>query len=243
MDLIIDVGNTRAKVAVFEKDKLKELFVFNKEGIITEIKKISKKYSIQGAIISAVSKLTTQEFEKLHKFLNLIELNSETKVPFKNNYETPKTLGVDRIALAAYAVSNYPNKNVLVIDAGTCITFDFVNENAEYLGGAISPGLKMRYQSLNNYTSKLPLLKSKEPNNFIGKNTQESIHSGVVNGISREIDGVITQYKNKFEDLTVLLTGGDTNFLAKQLKNYIFANPNLVLEGLYQILTYNRADD
>ncbi|SNR17154.1 type III pantothenate kinase [Tenacibaculum jejuense] len=243
MNLIIDVGNTRVKTAVFEKDKLKELFFFNKGEIFTSVKEITKKFPIQRGIISAVAKLTDEKIEKLKGILNLITLDNETKVPFINKYETPKTLGVDRIALAAYAISNHPNKNVLVIDAGTCVTFDFVNAQGEYLGGAISPGLKMRYQSLNNYTSKLPLLNSKEPNSFIGKNTQESIHSGVVNGISREIDGVITQYKNKFGDLTVLLTGGDTNFLVKQLKNDIFANPNLVLEGLHQILTYNRADD
>lgn len=243
MNLVIDVGNTRVKSAVFEKDRIREFFVFDKKEIFLEIKNISEKNPIKRAIISSVSKLNTQDAEKLHSILDLIELNNETKVPFINNYETPKTLGVDRIALAASAISNYPNKNVLIIDAGTCITFDFVNEKGEYLGGAISPGLKIRYQSLNNYTSKLPLLEAEIPKSFIGKNTRESIHSGIVNGICREIDGVITQYKNKYEDLTVLLTGGDTNFLAKQLKNYIFANPNLVLEGLHQILTYNRADD
>mgnify|MGYP001791323502 CR=1 FL=1 len=243
MYLIIDVGNTRGKAAVFEKDMLKKLFVFSKEEIFSEIEKILKKYPIKQGIISAVAKLSEEKLKQLHKIINLIELNNDTNVPFINNYETPKTLGVDRIALAAYAVCNFPNENVLVIDAGTCVTFDFVNSEGQYLGGAISPGLKMRYQSLNNYTSKLPLLTSKEPNSFIGTNTQESIHSGIVNGISREIDGVITQYKNKFGDLTVLLTGGDTKFLVKQLKNDIFANPNLVLEGLYQILTYNRADD
>ncbi len=243
MDLIIDVGNTRVKAAVFEKDSIKELFIFDKEEILAEVKKISKKYPIQDAIISAVAKLSDEKLEKLHEILNLIELDNETSVPFLNKYGTPKTLGVDRIALAAYASNKYSNKNVLLIDAGTCITFDFVNENNEYLGGAISPGLKMRYQSLNNYTSKLPLLNSKVPQDFIGKNTQESIHSGVVNGLCREIDGVITQYIDKYQHLTVLLTGGDTKFLAIQLKNDIFANPNLVLEGLYQILTYNRAND
>ncbi len=244
MDLIIDVGNTRAKAAVFEKDNLKHLFVFDKNKIILEVKKILKKFQIGGSIISAVSKLSPETFKKLHELLvNLIELNSTTKIPFKNNYGTPNTLGVDRIALASYAFNDFPEKNVLVIDAGTCVTFDFLNSEGEYLGGAISPGLAMRYQSLNNYTSKLPLLTSEVPKSFIGTTTKESIHSGVVNGICREIDGVVTQYKKEYEDLTVLLTGGDTLFLAKQLKNHIFANPNLVLEGLHRILTYNRADD
>ncbi len=242
MDLIIDVGNTRVKAAVYEKDSLKELVVFQKNKIVSEIKKIIKKHEITNSIISAVATLSKTKLEKLHIFLNLIELNHSTKVPFKNKYKTPTTLGVDRIALAAFAVSEFPENNVLVIDAGTCVTFDFINKGT-YLGGAISPGLKMRYKSLNNYTSKLPLLDTKEPLNFIGDNTNNSIHSGVVNGIVNEIDGVINQYKNKYQDLTVVLTGGDTNFLAKQLKNHIFANPNLVLEGLHKILIYNRADD
>ncbi len=243
MKLILDIGNTRGKAAVFEKDTIKEILVFNKKEIVSEIKKILKKYKIKDSIISAVSTLSSEEIEVLHASLELIELNYATKIPFSNLYETPKTLGVDRIALASYAVSMYPNSNVLLIDAGTCVTFDFVNFKKEYIGGAISPGLKMRYQSLHNYTSKLPLLNSKEPKNFIGKNTEECIHSGIVNGLCNEIDGIIAQYKNKFRDLTVVLTGGDTIFLAKQLKSDIFANPNLVLEGLHKILTYNRTND
>ena len=118
-----------------------------------------------------------------------------------------------------------------------------VNREGVYLGGAISPGLKMRYQSLNNYTSKLPLLTSEVPEDFIGDSTKNCIHSGIVNGICNEIDGAINQYKSRYRDLTVLLTGGDTIFLAKQLKNDIFANPNLVLEGLHTILTYNITND
>lgn len=242
MELIIDVGNTRVKAAVFEKDSLKELVFFQKGKIISEVKKIIKKHKISSGIISAVATLSKDKLTKLHEILSLIELNHSTKVPFQNKYKTPNTLGVDRIALAAYAAVNYSDTNVLLIDAGTCITFDFVNKKA-YLGGAISPGLEMRYKSLNNYTSKLPLLKSQEPENFIGDSTNSCIHSGVVNGIINEIDGVINQYKSKYQDLTVVLTGGDTNFLAKQLKNHIFANPNLVLEGLHKILIYNRADD
>ncbi|MDY0780218.1 type III pantothenate kinase [Tenacibaculum sp. IB213877] len=243
MNLIIDVGNTRAKVAVFEADTIQELVVFNKSRIISEIKKITTKFSISSAIISSVAKLSTVKLQRLHQLLKLVELNHETKVPFKNLYATPKTLGVDRIALASAAIHHFPDTNVLVIDAGTCITFDFITKKGEYLGGAISPGMNMRYKALNNYTAKLPLLKAMVSNSFIGNNTQNSIHSGVVNGVCNEIDGVINQYKKKFNTLTVVLTGGDTNFLAKQLKNGIFANPNFVLEGLQTILNYNTAND
>ncbi|MGB1042178.1 MAG: type III pantothenate kinase [Tenacibaculum sp.] len=243
MNLIVDIGNTRVKAAVYEEAMLKEQFVFKKTRVISELKKISSKYKIAASIIASVSNISEKKRQKIATILNPILLNSTTKVPFKNLYATPKTLGVDRIALATAAMHQYSNKNVLVIDAGTCITFDFINKNKEYLGGAISPGIKMRYKALHNFTSKLPLLQSEEVFNFIGNDTKSSMHSGVVNGVCNEIDGVIEQYKKKYGDLTVVLTGGDTYFLAKQLKSGIFAHPNFVLEGLHTILTYNLAND
>ena len=243
MNLIIDIGNTRVKVAVFEMNSMKEIFVIEKEKIISEVKKIISKFNISRSIISSVANISESEQQNLVKLLNPLFLNNETKVPFSNLYKTPKTLGVDRIALASAAINKYSKKNVLVIDAGTCITFDFINEKKEYLGGAISPGINMRYKALHNFTSKLPLLKQNEVFNFVGTDTNSSIHSGVVNGICNEIEGVINQYKDEYQDLTVVLTGGDTYFLAKQLKSGIFAHPNFVLEGLHTILTYNIAND
>ncbi|MDD7913493.1 type III pantothenate kinase [Polaribacter ponticola] len=239
MNLAVDVGNTRVKVAVFEKDKVVGLLVFNRVVIISELKKIIKKHKISSAIISSVAILPPNKLKKLEEMVPFLFVSSQTNVPFKNLYSTPKTLGVDRIALVCGAVSKFPQKNVLIIDAGTCITYDFVNEKQEYLGGAISPGIKIRYKSLNNYTSKLPLLNTKEPVGFIGKSTEESINSGVVNGVIQEIEGIINQYKKKYTDLTVVLTGGDTIFLSKQLKSSIFANQNFLLEGLNGILIFN----
>ena len=166
-------------------------------------------------------------------------MNTTTPLPFKNRYTTPSTLGNDRIALAAAAVCVYPLKNTLVIDAGTCITFDFINSKNEYLGGAISPGIGMRYKSLHQYTGKLPLLSKNEEFKLIGTSTKSSIHSGIINGIICEIKGVIAQYQQDFGDLTIVLTGGDTKFLSKQLKNSIFANQNFLLRGLNKILTFN----
>ncbi|APZ45009.1 pantothenate kinase [Polaribacter reichenbachii] len=240
MNLIIDVGNTRVKVAVFEQDKIVELLVFNKNRIISEVKKILKKYQIDDAIMSSVSSISSKKIEKLRELVSITLVSSTITTPFKNLYSTPKTLGVDRIALVFGAVIKYPNKNTLVIDAGTCITFDFVNKEKEYLGGAISPGVEMRYKSLHQLTAKLPLLEKKKPENFIGNSTKESINSGVVNGVIQEIEGVIQQYKKKYLDLTVVLTGGDTNFLSKQLKSSIFANQNFLLEGLNEILIFNK---
>jgi type III pantothenate kinase len=240
MNLIIDAGNTRIKVAVFEQSTLIEVVVIDKKRFLSEIKKIVKKHEIFTAILSSVSILSEKKIEKLKKTFNLIILSSATDVPFNNLYETPKTLGVDRIALVSGAVKKFPNKNVLIIDAGTCITFDFVNDKSTYFGGAISLGVEMRYKALHAFTSKLPILEKNYPKIFIGSNTIESINSGVVNGVIQEIEGVINQYKKKFINLTVVLTGGDTNFLAKQLKSSIFAHQNFLLEGLNEILIFNK---
>ena len=240
MNLIVDTGNTRVKLAVFEKDTLVEVLFIEVNNFLSETKKILKKYRITAGILSNVSFISEKELQKLQNILNLLVLSSSTNVPFINLYETPETLGVDRIGLVAAAVNKYSEKNILIIDAGTCITFDFVNEQSEYLGGAISPGIEMRYQALHKFTVKLPILEKKGPKNFIGNNTNESIHSGVVNGVINELEGVIGQYKSKYSDLTVVLTGGDTNFLAKQLKSSIFANQNFLLEGLNEILIFNK---
>ncbi|CAM1370476.1 Type III pantothenate kinase [Tenacibaculum sediminilitoris] len=243
MYLIIDVGNTRVKVAVFEIDTIKEVFTFEKINIIPELKKIISNFSISNSIVSSVANFTDEETKKIKELLNPVFLDSNTKVPFENLYKTPKTLGVDRIALASAAVNKYPNQNVLVLDAGTCITYEFITDEGNYLGGAISPGIAMRYKALHTFTSKLPLLEANELENFIGTDTESSIHSGVINGISNEIDGIIAEYQKKYPDLTVVLTGGDTYFLSKQLKSVIFANPNFVLEGLHTILIHNLAND
>ena len=145
-------------------------------------------------------------------------------------------MGVDRLALVSAFAKAYPKQNGLIIDAGTCITYDFINAEGVYLGGAISPGLRLRYTSLHNLTANLPLLETKEVEQWIGDTTESAIHSGVYNGLIQEIDGVIAQYKDKYEPLVVILTGGDAHILSKRLKNSIFAHSNFLLEGLNYIL-------
>ena len=242
MNLIIDVGNTRIKAAVFENDTLLEVLIFDSNELLNKTDLFIKKYTINHGLISSVKYIAENTLNQLRSKVPFLVLDSSTKVPFKNLYKTPKTLGVDRIALVANAVDKFQEKNVLIIDAGTCITFDFVNKYKEYLGGAISLGVEMRYKSLHKYTSKLPLLDKKKPESFIGRTTNENIHSGVINGVLNELNGVIEQYERENSFLTVVLTGGDTNFLAKQLKSSIFANPNFVLEGLNTILIYNNKE-
>ncbi|PNQ75221.1 pantothenate kinase [Hanstruepera neustonica] len=240
MNLVVDIGNTFAKFAVFQNDDLVFKTSFELESFIKELNHVLEKYnSISHCIISSVGKLHDEGSQYLNNKLPVLELNSNTPLPFNNAYQTPKTLGVDRLALVSAAVKNYPKSNVLVIDAGTCITYDMVTANNQYLGGGISPGIDMRYKSLNNLTANLPLLKPTAPENLVGNTTNEAIHSGVMNGVIHEIDGLISDYKQEFEDLTVILTGGNANFLSKQLKSSIFANSNFLLEGLNYILQFN----
>lgn len=240
MNLIIDIGNTSTKIAVFSNGKLISKKRIDPKDFLETIKNILLRYkNISKGIISSVGSLRKKDVEFIKSKIDLLELTHQLNFPFKNLYKTPKTLGVDRLALVSASVEKYSSKNVLIIDAGTCITYDFITKDNHYLGGAISPGLNTRYKSLNNLTANLPLLKPKSVKYVIGNSTTQSIHSGVVNGVLFEIDGVIDDYKEKFTDLTVILTGGDCISLSKQLKNSIFANSNFLLEGLNYIVEYN----
>jgi type III pantothenate kinase len=238
MNLIIDVGNTLVKVAVFEGSEVILSIKIAHNDLEKELTSIVKKYHINKIIISSVGKLDDNYFKFLPQE-HLIYLNHATKFPFKNKYKTPSTLGVDRLALISAAFNINQNQNTLVVDAGTCLTFDFIDVHNHYLGGAISPGLQMRFNALNHYTNALPLLTPNEVFDFVGDNTDTCIYSGVVNGMINEIDGIINQYKERYKDLTIILTGGDTNFLSKQLKSSIFANSNFLLEGLNYLLNFN----
>ena len=242
MNLIIDVGNTSVKLAVFSKNKLFRKVTVPSNQLVKEVKSLKTKHkNISNGIISTVGNSKAKDVRKSLREINIIELNYNTNLPFKNLYKSPKTLGVDRMALVAAASLKHTGKNTLIIDAGTCITYDFISKKNEYLGGAISPGLVMRYKSMNNLTANLPLLRLKAPKQHIGFDTKSSMHSGVVNGVLYEIDGAIEQYAANYKDLTVILTGGDAKFLSKRLKNTIFANSNFLLEGLNYILEFNKS--
>ncbi len=241
MNLVIDSGNSLIKISVFKENREMHHEQFQISHFLKCIKSIFKKYpNINTAIVSSVGTLDKKDIAVITLFCKVHEVSHKTKTPFKNSYATPTTLGVDRIALATGAFYNNPNANTLVIDAGTCITYDMINDYGEYLGGAISPGLAMRYKALHQQTSKLPLLSAEDILDFIGNSTNTCIHSGVINGITLEINGVIDQYNKRFKDLTVILTGGDMLFLSKRTKNTIFAKPKFLLEGLNYLLEYNK---
>jgi type III pantothenate kinase len=241
MLLTIDVGNTRIKAAVFEQNKIKEVFVFDKEELIIKIENILNRFEkIKHLVISSVGAISEELLLKIKYRVEIHFITHQSKFPFKNLYTTPTTLGIDRMVLATGATIQFPNQNRLIIDIGTCITYDFIDINDNYHGGAISPGIRLRYESLHQQTEKLPRLTKKYPNKFIGNSTQESIHSGVINGVVFEIDGFIELYATLYAKFIIILTGGDSEFLAKRLKNTIFANSNFLLESLNQTFQYNQ---
>lgn len=244
MLLTIDVGNSRIKVAVFEHNKQVDFFIFETNEALKNFENIFQKYpNLQKIILSSVGKLDEEVVNFIKNKFPTEIIDHKSKFPFINLYATPETLGIDRMVLAAGATLMYPNQNRLIIDAGTCITYDFVNAENQYLGGAISPGIKIRYKSLNNYTSKLPLLTISEDFEIIGNSTKSAIHSGVINGVIFEIEEFISQYSLKNQDLTIILTGGDAEFLAKRLKSTIFANSNFLLESLNLLSLYTQKND
>lgn len=245
MNLIIDIGNTRAKLAVFEKNEIIDKLICLKEEIQVHKNHLLKKYpQIRNGIIASVA----GSLKESEKYLNGLDgktilLSPDTPLPFTNSYGSPKTLGLDRIALASAAVAGFPGKNVLVIDAGTCITYDLVTEKGAYLGGAISPGYNLRFRAMNNFTAHLPLLEANaEIPAPIGQNTEQSLRLGVNAGIQFEIEGFIRHFEHLHTDLTVVLTGGDRKILSECLKNTIFVAENFLTFGLNHILEFNRND-
>ena len=241
MILTIDVGNTRIKYAVFQDNTIVEMQIIPKQNFKNYLEEILKKYqNIKHLVVASVGKIEENAFEAFSNHLKVQFISKESKFPFQNKYATPNTLGIDRMVLSAGAVLQFQNQNRLVIDAGTCVTYDFIDQNDIYHGGAISPGISLRYKSMHDYTAKLPLLSIEEPEKLIGNSTHQSIHSGVINGLSFEIDGYIDALKSKNENFIIILTGGDANFLAKRLKNTIFANSNFLLESLNNLYQYQK---
>lgn len=243
MNLIIDIGNCLTKVAIFEKKEVCD--IFTTEALhINLLHKIHGQYpNINHSIISSVKNINSEIVQFVRDKFLLMTFNFSTPIPISIKYKTPDTLGLDRLASAVGAYCLYPQNNILVIDAGTCIKYDFITAHKEYLGGAISPGIVMRLKALNSYTDKLPLIDLEFPENIIGNSTKQSILSGVMNGAIKEVDGFINDYKSQYPNLRVILSGGDINCFEDKLKNSIFAVPYIVLKGLNEILLYNVEND
>lgn len=241
MNLIVDVGNTSVKLAVFELETIQGKWECNKTDFKDTLLGVRSEYNgISRAIVSNVGDFGKANVDSLQEYYPTLFLSYQSKLPFKNHYTTPETLGVDRMALVSAASKSFKKENVLIIDAGTCITYDFLNDENKYLGGAISPGVEMRYKSLHTFTAKLPLLNKKMPHSFFGDSTEDAIHVGVVISVLNEIEGFISNYQKEYPNLRVILTGGDAHFLRDRIKNDIFANSNFLLEGLNYILETNK---
>lgn len=239
MNLVIDNGNTFTDFA-FMRGRLISHQLISRKMTLPLFKNFFKKYpSVSNIILSSVGKFDRQLKQYLKTNYFFLELDAKTPLPIQNKYKTPLTLGYDRMANAVAGAARFPQKNVLIIDMGTCIKFDFVDAQKNYRGGSISPGLYMRFRALNKFTANLPLINKSEKYSLTGKSTGESILSGVQNGMIYEINGMIAQYKRKYKNLKIIRTGGDSDYFANHLKNPIFAAPNLTLQGLNEILNYN----
>ncbi len=234
MNIAIDFGNTRIKAGHFVKDELKNNFVFDNEDQLLSYLKSSAPGKI---IIASVTNIHEDILTSIKNIGPSLIFLHNTPIPVTNKYKSASTLGSDRLASAIGGNFYFRNQNLLVVDAGTCIKYNFVNNKNEYLGGGISPGLQMRFKALHKFTAKLPLISyDKEFTGLIGTNTEESIRMGVQIGLIAEVKEVIRQYIQKFPDINIVLTGGDASVLQKELKNDIFADPYLILKGLNCVL-------
>ena len=240
MQLIIDVGNTRIKYYVFDGNII--LDSFSEELINWEVSlnKIKKSYpGLSKAILSDVNGSFEKQLQFALKKFQWFRCSIKLKLPFTTRYNPSLELGEDRIALLAASAYLYPKQDVLVIDLGSCITYDLLNREGVHQGGSISPGFSTRYKSMHYYSGKLPLLIPKKTNEEFGRSTESAIHSGVYNGIRNELKCVIESYQLKYGNLTIILTGGDAEMLPKPFKNSIFAHSNFLAKGLNYILVMN----
>ncbi len=236
--LAFDFGNTRLKVACFQQEKLAEIIVLENDGLET-IESLIKKYDPQKTILSSVINHNPEIETVLAAKTKFHKLSHLSKLPFTTPVGKPETIGSDRLALAAAVVYFFPKQHNLVIGMGSCVTYNFINKEHEFLGGGISPGMEMRMKALNQYTAKLPIIKPDGNVPLIGYDTATNILSGVVIGMANEIDGFIDAYKKRYGNFNAHLTGGDLVYLAPHLKNQIFADPELIFKGLYAISEVN----
>lgn len=235
MIVAIDSGNSSSKVGVFSHGAIERTY---EKTSYSDLIALVLDLNPDHIILSTVN-IPVSNFSRDLPETKLFLFNHHTPLPIRNLYKSPTTQGLDRIAVSVGAWSEFHGHNILIIDAGTCITYDFVNEDGEYLGGGISPGLQMRLDSLHDYTANLPSVDLKENPPLIGNDTVDSILSGVVHGTLAEITQIIYLYEERFKKIQVVLCGGNVNFFESKLKGRIFALPNLVLKGLYSIFSYN----
>ncbi|NLE63468.1 MAG: type III pantothenate kinase [Bacteroidales bacterium] len=236
--LILDFGNSLHKAAVVDNGNM--VFFSNYPSFnLNALKQLEKEFQFKNVLLSSVIQADNILEEYLHKHYSFLKLSEKTPLPIINQYQSPETLGYDRIACAVAANHLFPQHSVLTVQFGSCITFDLVNAQKAYKGGSIAPGLKMRFNALHQFTQKLPLLDYKPIDFLVGTNTEESILSGVINGIVNECNGIINAYHERYPNLKVIVSGGDSSYFDKLLNDEIITYPNLVMLGLSLILNHN----
>lgn len=235
-NLCVDIGNTAVKFGVFRNRELLETVT---EPSLMTIENLIAKYEIGNCIMASVKEAAASVKKRIPKNLPCLLFDQKTPVPFNNLYKTPATLGVDRKAGIAGAQSLKPNRPLLVIDAGTCITYDFADDQGNYYGGAISPGLNMRFKALHNFTARLPLVEPGSDTELIGLTTETGIRSGVILGMASEIEGFIARYKKREPTIEILACGGDFHRFQPLIDAKVELIPHLVLIGLNRILEFN----
>ena len=236
--LCLDFGNTRLKCAVFEGKELVDVLVLE-DGSSESIQKLVDKYKPAKSLLSSVIGHNPSVEEILSATSKFHKLDHHSKIPITTPVGKPETIGADRLGMVVAAAELFPGKNNLVVGLGTAITYNFINKYNELLGGGISPGMEMRFKSLETFTAKLPLVKKDWNFPLVGYDTRTNILSGVILGMAKEIDGTIDAYAEKYGNFNVLLTGGDAPYFVYHLKNLIFADPNLIYKGLYAISEFN----
>ena len=238
--LCLDFGNTRQKAALFADGEIENLFTL-REDVVAHLQELVQQYRPQYSILSSVihHQKELETFLAQHTKFHL--LSSTSRLPFTIPVGKPETVGADRLAIAAAAVHLFPQQNVLVIALGSCVTYNFINQQAQLIGGAISPGMHMRFKAMHEYTAKLPLARGDWNVPLIGYDTLTNLQSGVVWGMAKEMDGFIDEYRLRFSNFNAVLTGGDGPIFEAHLKNKIFADPDLIFKGLYAISNHNNA--
>ncbi|WP_418992763.1 type III pantothenate kinase [Alistipes sp.] len=243
MNLIVDIGNTLLKLAVFDRGRLVAQRSAERlhPALLGEL---LDAYPVRQAIVASTRGEADEVLELLGpRVERCLEFTSQTPVPIANDYLTPETLGRDRLAAAVGAATLYPGRNVLIVDFGTALTIDLVTADNTFRGGVISPGMHTRFRSLHDYTARLPLCCATADEELLGRTTEEAISRGVMHSLTFEIEGHIARMREKIDDLQVIFTGGDAKCFVKRIKNTIFANCNLVFTGLDRILEYNASEE
>ena len=243
MNLCIDQGNSRTKVALFREDgKVAKHFIY-KHFASAEVEQLFQLYPIEDSIISSVVNIEPAVVNALHKHSrNFVLFDHNTPLPIRNGYGTPATLGQDRLAAAVGANAIYPGENILIIDAGSAITYDFVSEDGTFIGGNIAPGIKMRFTILHRMTKKLPLVEAEENEllPLFGRNTRDAIAAGVIRGIIFEVKGYMRDLQEQTSHYKTIITGGNAPYILHGLQTDVHLERHLVLKGLNQILNFNK---